>query len=339
MKRLIYILKKIITMDYQRMVKFAIKSAKKHQQPVLSVFIDMIKCSFVYGSGYSDYYIYNFPMLDAKQRATFVTIRRFDQIILTLNDKQEWDLFENKFLFNQRFTKYLGRFWCDIRTLTFEQYSQLFVQYQVLIIKPHDGISGKGIRKLTKADKMEFTQLQEQGPFLLEECIKQGENLAQFNPSSINTLRLQTLIKSNGEVELFSGVLRIGVGDTIVDNAGSGGIYTLIYDNGRLYPQASNDDGDTLNEHPVSKIRFDGFMIENYAAACSMVLNAALLVPSVRFVGWDVAMGQSGPVIIEGNQCPGYDMTQNTNINQKLSGDVEHFLELCPEELAFLNKI
>jgi len=339
MKRLIYVFKKIGTMDYARMWEFSNKAAKKHHRFIVFVLFDMLWCSLVYGAGYSDYYIYNFTKLTANQRATFVTIRRFDQTILTLNDKSQWDKFDNKFIFNQIFKDYVGRFWCDIRSLTYLEYESLFDSYPALIIKPHDGISGKGVKKLTKAVRSEFEELQANGPYLLEECIQQADNLKQFNSSSINTLRIQTLVKADGQPVIFSGVLRLGVGDTVVDNAGSGGIYTLIRPDGALYPLASNDNGDTMSNHPISKIAFEGFVIEHYLQACQMVMSAALVVPTVRFVGWDVAMSVNGPVIIEGNQCPGYDMTQNTNINQKLTGDVDKFLELCPKELSFLKQV
>ena len=31
----------------------------------------------------------------------------------------------------------------------------------------------------------------------------------------------------------------------------------------------------------------------------------------LRYVGWDVAITPDGPVLVEGNDLPGYDMCQN----------------------------
>ena len=42
-----------------------------------------------------------------------------------------------------------------------------------------------------------------------------------------------------------------------------------------------------------------------------MVFEAAQRVPQVGYVGWDVAMAEDGPLLIEGNTMPGYDMPQN----------------------------
>ena len=41
-----------------------------------------------------------------------------------------------------------------------------------------------------------------------------------------------------------------------------------------------------------------------------MVLEAALINDKVNLVGWDVAISKNGPLIIEGNRRPGFDLVQ-----------------------------
>ena len=39
-----------------------------------------------------------------------------------------------------------------------------------------------------------------------------------------------------------------------------------------------------------------------------LLQEAARVVPSVRYVGWDVAVTPDGPLLVEGNQYPGHDI-------------------------------
>ena len=38
--------------------------------------------------------------------------------------------------------------------------------------------------------------------------------------------------------------------------------------------------------------------------------ECAKVIPQVRYVGWDIAITEKGPVVIEGNQFPGHDILQ-----------------------------
>jgi hypothetical protein len=41
-----------------------------------------------------------------------------------------------------------------------------------------------------------------------------------------------------------------------------------------------------------------------------MCTKAAMVVPQVGFIGWDVCLTPDGPVIVEGNDYPGHDLYQ-----------------------------
>lgn len=95
-----------------------------------------------------------------------------------------------------------------------------------LIIKPLDGSFGKGIKIVSEADGNSETLLKSYPKgFIAEEVIQQDERMAQLHPESVNTLRIHTL-QNNGEVEIFHPYIRIGRGKSVVDNAGSGGVFT-----------------------------------------------------------------------------------------------------------------
>lgn len=54
-----------------------------------------------------------------------------------------------------------------------------------------------------------------------------------FNNSSVNTIRIYSVLDNKGNVHILKAVLRVGVGESIVDNFHSGGvIYPINIEHG-----------------------------------------------------------------------------------------------------------
>lgn len=51
-----------------------------------------------------------------------------------------------------------------------------------------------------------------------------------------------------------------------------------------------------------------------------MVLEACRVFPSVRYVGWDVAITSNGPLIIEGNPGPGFATLEGIGLTRGVYG-------------------
>ena len=67
---------------------------------------------------------------------------------------------------------------------------------------------------------------------------------------------------------------------------------------------------DNESEKSITNIKFDGFKIPYWEKIKSMVIEAAKVNPNIHIVGWDVAIQKDGPLLIEGNRGPGFDLVQ-----------------------------
>ena len=63
-----------------------------------------------------------------------------------------------------------------------------------------------------------------------------------------------------------------------------------------------------------------------------MALKAALEVPEVRYVGWDIAITKDGPVIMEGNEYPSYGLVQYYLFNDEHEGHLAQISKILGEE-------
>ena len=136
--------------------------------------------------------------------------------------------------------------------------------------------------------------------------MKQLPDLNILNPSSLNTIRIDTFIDKNGGIEVISAHIRMSINNLYVDNIGSGGCYVGInLKTGELkkygYSTINITGVKPLTEHPVTKTVFENFRIPFIPQVIELVIKTASYMPGLRLVGWDVAIADSGPVLIEGN--------------------------------------
>lgn len=136
---------------------------------------------------------------------------------------------------------------------------------------------------------------------VIQKPIHQHETLNKLNFTSVNTVRILTLLR-NCEVTMLSSILRMGIDGSRVDNASRGGITCGIDAEGRLKKYAYKANGERFTKHPTSGIIFEGVEIHNFNSVISMVKQLAVGLPMFRLVSWDIAIGRDGePMLLETN--------------------------------------
>lgn len=232
-----------------------------------------------------------------------------------LNDPAYYTYFTDKANFNELFAQYIGRAWLDLRKASFEDFKSFCLKYKVMFFKPIDSFGGLGISRVEIDANTDIRALYESAlanrQLLVEEQIKQCDEMNRICPNSVNTIRIVT-IYYNEKVEFIYGVLRMGNGKGCVDNATSGGVYCLVGDDGIITKPAFSDKTALYYyKHPYTGVSFDGLKVPMFEQAKEMCMKAALVEPHMSYVGWDVAITPNGPILVEANNLPGYDLAQN----------------------------
>ncbi len=303
--------------SFRRMFTYIGEIHRETGRSRVLTFLDMCVCILKYGIGYLEYRVYGFAHIrDDARRRTFMTMTENKRIIAALNDPEKSDaLFDDKAGFLKAFSPYIKRRWVDLRTASDDELYAFLDGVETFFAKPVDDYGGHGIEKFGTKDLDRSAlrgRLEERKQLVLEEGIVQHPEMDRLNPSSINTMRMVTVVDKEGVPRHLYTIVRMGRTGSVVDNVTSGGFYTKVEPDGTLCARAFCDaTGEIVTSHPDTGTVFAGFRIPCYAEAVSLCLEAALVVPEVRYVGWDVAVTPDGPCFVEGNPMPSYDMIQN----------------------------
>lgn len=181
-----------------------------------------------------------------------------------------------------------------------------------VIIKPIRGHAGRGIyivkRKGSKllvqsdAGEEDLQIFVLRGRYIVQAVIEQDKKISEISSSSINTIRVVTILSKSGDVIVVSSSMRFGVGSSYVDNWSSGGIAVGInHTTGALGKVAYDKYGKKYTHHPVSGVELLDFRIPKWELILESAKKVQNAFPYYKLLGLDIALSDDGPVLIEVN--------------------------------------
>lgn len=192
-----------------------------------------------------------------------------------------------------------------------------------IFLKPTFGVGGRGIRVFERGEtgytdtasgqRLDARLLADlaKADCVAQEGIVQHPLLNAIYPHSVNTFRIITECDGHHAKVLLS-LLRMGNGGSRVDNASSGGLYIRVDPaTGTLGQQALRDDQAAFAEHPDTGFRFSGYRVPMWEELTAFACSLAMKYREMRYVGWDVAYTEQGPLVIEGNNGPDMSIIQD----------------------------
>lgn len=304
---------------------------KLKMKPSLGNFEDYKQALDNHWFSYNEYaYQYELYKKPEKERDEFVSRLKMAYYHWRYGSRTAKAVFRNKNRFLIAYQKYVHRKWIYAPDVSYEEFVNLVSNYDC-IVKPCDGKLGKGIFKLYKdadhKNKKLFDSLVKER-MIIEQCIESCEELKQLHPQSLNTIRVVTVSNSE-KAEVFGSFLRMGVGNSVVDNAHAGGVFAQInIEDGTI----ESDGVDTNNIkyvcHPNSNIKLKGLQIPKWEAIVTACCDAAKMSGNT-IMGWDVAINNHGEIeFVEANYGPDFDVMQSplkVGIKRKIFAKIKEY--------------
>lgn len=274
----------------------------------LFYFVDMCWCYLRYGATTNDYKRNKFYKLESSYRDTFLTFRRYIRLIQQRMDFDTHLLFKNKNEFNKSYKDFVCRDWCVINKETSLDFIYNFIDAHngEAIVKAMDEMQGKGIYKISRirASMIDdlLLDLKLGKEFLLEEVVENIEEIKKINPSTLNTIRVNTFLDKDGNIHILSVVLRVGGHNADVDNwAAVGVVYLVDKNDGIIRGDGLDKKGNFYVCHLSTNVKVLGFEIPNFDKLVNWVKILAARNSKAKLVGWDIAITNNGFELIEGN--------------------------------------
>ncbi|MGM9614319.1 MAG: sugar-transfer associated ATP-grasp domain-containing protein [Oscillospiraceae bacterium] len=250
--------------------------------------------------------------------STFLTRRDNAKIgaeMKSVATKEEWDWIANKYQFNTKFAKFIKREYLHIDESTLEEEIVAFIRkHGTVLSKELNNTQGKGIKRISFDPTTTQAVVKElrQGEHLVEQFIVQHSDMIKINPTSVNTIRIGTVLDKNHKAHVIGATLRAGGKDKFVDNFHSGGVaYPVDFESGIVCGKGRNNTSGTgFIRHPSTDFKVLGFEVPNYDIAKKTVMEAAEMLDKLYYIGWDVAITPDGVELIEANIGQAADVIQ-----------------------------
>ncbi|MDF2047652.1 sugar-transfer associated ATP-grasp domain-containing protein [Microbacterium sp. Kw_RZR3] len=301
--RLRYLAGRARRIDVGSVVERAKEASEQHGKSLPLVVADMLYQAGVKNVGFQDYIDYDFAILTPAERATYMTHPVSNQISQKYDHPDYRGIFQDKVEFDRRFSDFLRREWMVVDADNADDLRAFTERLGTIVTKEPVGQAGTGVHRYHAAEVEDWDAfhrgLLERGEILVEEVIRQHDDLAAVCPGTVNTTRV-TAFFDGSTTHILAMAQKFGRG-AVSDQMTFGGFYTMLDENGHALGAGYDSHGHVHELHPDSGVRIADFQLPMIDEVRAFVDQVARVVPQVQYVGWDIVVGPDGPVLVEGN--------------------------------------
>lgn len=282
---------------------------KQSDEAYMKQLVDDIKRCYVrYDLLPAEYFYFDFAEKDWNQRDVYLTDSGEDEaLVKRIGYDKYLDDLSNKYHFYELAKPFFHR-----AIMLFDEntdknlFSGFCLDTKHLFVKPLAGSEGDGSFTIDVENESDafslFDKLSEpKKKWMVEERICQSEELARWNATSVNTVRLPSFLNRNGFFVL-APIFRTGRAGKSIDNTSAGGVFALIdHNTGRICSDGYDIYSHVYDKHPDSSMTFRDYQIPRWDELLSTAEKAHRSFPDHLYIAWDFALTDKGWELIEGN--------------------------------------
>lgn len=273
------------------------------------------KAYFKYRCTAHEYFIYDLKNKTKKEIKDYLFDIEKIVLIYLINSRKDLALLNNKRKSYERLKPYYKRdviYMDKNEQLSFEDFKAFVDTHPEFIAKANNLSCGRGLEvyRLTEDElsdgnlKSIYHSLKDKAPIIIEELLKNDDISAKYYGNSLNILRVIAFKTKEGKLKISNCNFYIGMGNQEITNGASGAITVLLdsktgvaTSNGFAHAQAVIE----YEKHPNSGLPFCDLAVERWDEMMAMVHKLSEELPTVKYVGWDLALTKKGWCVIEGN--------------------------------------
>lgn len=303
--------------------RFPIRTFELSNSQKQSLFRNYIYLRYKYGFSMIDYFLYELYRGSECVESLYMSDRDRINIHHAVNKTEYLHYFGDKKDFYDTFSAYMQKECMFVDNDGDESLFRSFVKgKEKIVIKPRDGQRGIGVEIVPVLTEEQIKVAWEKcirDKLLVEKVITGCDEVQAFHKLSLNTIRISTVLDTEGKAHILSATIRTGTGMHVVDNGHSDGVYAAIdVDTGMITTIGYNANGDRFPVHPDSGKPFAGFVVPKWNDLKTTAIEVAEVIPQMRYIGWDwVLDAEYNWLLIEGNEPGGIDVHQHPGFVMK----------------------
>lgn len=159
-----------------------------------------------------------------------------------------------------------------------------------------------------------FTNKLQNKTWVVQDQFHSHQDIKKLNPTALNTTRIVTIMNGT-EPEYLTGFQAFATNNATTDSWSKNSVYVGIdVENLCLkefgFYNLDVKDKSLVTEHPDSHIKFKDYKLPYLKEAVELCIRAHNLLFFNFVIGWDVAITDEGPFIVEANEKPGMNAVQ-----------------------------